>query len=148
MTPRFLNRCIALVTLLALSSPLASFPIAASPAEAVTDGAMHAWETASDAVPRFESATCPFPLDKGQTEGTNVTCGFVVVPEDHANPTGPTIRLATAQFRATSKFPAPEPIVYLEGGPGAAAIGQSTASFAARFTASRDFVIFDQRGTG
>jgi cyclophilin family peptidyl-prolyl cis-trans isomerase/pimeloyl-ACP methyl ester carboxylesterase len=131
----------------ALCVPL--IPVAAaSPANTAVDGAVHAWDTTPGAIPRFEPARCPFPLGTGQTEGTNVTCGFVVVPEDHANPSGPTIRLATAQFKAVRKNPPPEPIVYLEGGPGEAAIGASTASFAARFTASRDFVIFDQRGTG
>lgn len=147
MTPRCRHRRIAFVTLFALLLPLIPVTTAAS-SDVVTGGAIHAWDTTPDTVPRFESATCSFPLTTGQTEGTNVTCGFVVVPEDHANPTGPTIRLATARFTATGKYPAPEPIVYLEGGPGAAAIGMSTAAFAARFTASRDFVIFDQRGTG
>jgi cyclophilin family peptidyl-prolyl cis-trans isomerase/pimeloyl-ACP methyl ester carboxylesterase len=105
-------------------------------------------DAVSDGLPRFEPARCPFTLAGGQTEGTNVDCGFVVVPEDHATPSGATIRLATARFKATAKDPPPEPIIYLEGGPGAAAIGTSTASFAARFTPGRDFIIFDQRGTG
>jgi len=148
MIPRCRHRFIAFVTLFALLLPLIPVTATASSADAATVGAIHVWDTATDAVPRFESAPCSFPLTTGQTEGTNVTCGFVVVPEDHANPTGRTIRLATAQFKATGKYPDPEPIVYLEGGPGAAAIGMSTAAFAARFSASRDFVIFDQRGTG
>ncbi|MGI8688198.1 MAG: alpha/beta fold hydrolase [Thermomicrobiales bacterium] len=148
MAPRYRYRLIALLALVALSFPLIPRAVAAPSAGAAADGVLHPWDAASDTVPRFESASCSFPLATGQTEGTNVTCGVVVVPEDHANPTGPTIRLAATRFKATGQYPAPEPIVYLEGGPGIAAIGTSTAAFAARFTASRDFVIFDQRGTG
>jgi hypothetical protein len=43
-------------------------------------------------VPRFERSACPFDV----WGSAPVECGFVVVPEDHNDPHGPTIRLATA----------------------------------------------------
>lgn len=95
----------------------------------------------------FNSAGCRFsvPLEY------NVDCGFLVVPEDHARPDGATIRLHVAIFRSRSPNPAPDPVVYLEGGPGGKAL--ENASFALRgwfdpFLQTRDFIIFDQRGAG
>ncbi|HEY7909115.1 MAG TPA: alpha/beta fold hydrolase [Thermomicrobiales bacterium] len=136
---RYPSIAAAALILLAFSSVIAP-PAAARPLPIEDD--------ASGGLPRFESAICPFPMQTGQTEGTNVSCGFVVVPEDHANPASRTIRLAVARFKARTKNAPPDPVVYLEGGPGDAAIGTATGAFAARFTAGRDFVIFDQRGTG
>ncbi len=103
---------------------------------------------AADGTPRFEATKCGFKVGKGQVEGQTVTCGFVIVPEVHANPDGPTIKIAVAWFKSPSKTVAPEPIIYLEGGPGAPALDDSTAGFAAKFTEGNDFIIFDQRGVG
>jgi hypothetical protein len=41
-------------------------------------------------VPAFEETACPFDVP----EGAAVSCGFVVVPEDHFNLDGKTIRIA------------------------------------------------------
>lgn len=103
---------------------------------------------AADGAPRFEATKCGFKIGKGQVEGQTITCGFVVVPEVHANPGGPTIKIAVAWFKSASKTVAPEPIIYLEGGPGAPALDDSTAAFAAKFTEGHDFITFDQRGVG
>ena len=97
--------------------------------------------------PRFESAACPFDIPKGQ----NVECGYLVVPEDRSQPDGPTIRLAVAIFKSHSNNPAADPIVYLEGGPGAKALKAVPLTFDdqfATFLANRDLIIFDQRGVG
>jgi len=99
-------------------------------------------------LPRFEPAPCPFPLYVAQVDGKTVDCGAVVVPEDHANPAGPTIRLAVARFRSIAAVPNPVPTVYLAGGPGAALLGPGLGAFAASFTGTRDFIAFDQRGIG
>ena len=48
----------------------------------------------------FETAPCPFDIP----EGAMVECGFVVVPEDHNNPAGPTIRIAVAVLIAVLVF--------------------------------------------
>ncbi len=101
-----------------------------------------------DTVPRFEPTKCGFTLTKDQREGTEVVCGYAVVPLHHADPAGPTIRLAVARFRGMGETAAAEPIIYLQGGPGGVALDDATATLAARFTAAHDFVIFDQRGVG
>jgi pimeloyl-ACP methyl ester carboxylesterase len=105
----------------------------------------------SGAVPRFEQASCPWKLPKGQVEGQTVQCGFAVVPEVHRNPTGPTIKLPVAVFKSTSGTPAPDPIIYLQGGPGGA-VGDFITGFLdenlGMYTAKRDLIVFDQRGIG
>lgn len=104
---------------------------------------------AADESSRFEPARCPFRLASGQVEGKTVDCGFVIVPEEHEKPDGPTIRLAVARFRSTRPDPAPDPVIFLQGGPGGGALATSfVRAFAALFTPTRDFIAFDQRGTG
>ena len=98
-------------------------------------------------VPGFESAECQFEIPPGQT----VECGYLIVPEDRSQPDGPTIRLHVAIFRSHSDNPAPDPIVYLAGGPGENALEAVPLVFNERFAAflaDRDFIIFDQRGVG
>ncbi len=103
----------------------------------------------AESAPRFEAATCPFRLASGQTEGKTVDCGFVIVPEQHSKPDGPTIRLAVARFRSTNATPAPDPVIFLQGGPGGATLTSSfVRSFTTLFTPTRDFIAYDQRGTG
>lgn len=105
----------------------------------------------SGSVPRFEAAACPWQLPKGQVEGQTVRCGFAVVPEAHRNPTGPTIRLPVAVFKSTSGVSMPDATMYLQGGPGAAVddfISGFLDGHLDRYTATRDLIVFDQRGIG
>jgi pimeloyl-ACP methyl ester carboxylesterase len=94
----------------------------------------------------FEEGPCLFDVPEGQP----VECGFVVVPEDHNDPAGPTIRLAVAVFKDQSDAHLPDPVMLLCGGPGercaenAALYAQSFVAF----SANRDFIVFDQRGVG
>src|SRR5207249_7703609 len=90
-------------------------------------------------------------LPAGQVEGQTVACGYLVVPERHAQPDGRTIRLAVARFASRQRDPVADPLVYLAGGPGESVqrlIGMFTGALAAAFTADRDFIAFDQRGVG
>ncbi len=95
---------------------------------------------------RFEPNACPF----GVPGDMRVECGYLTVPEDREHPTGPTVQLAVAIVRTGSANPAPDPVVYLSGGPGSAAL-TGTIGLArgwSRFLANRDFIVLDQRGTG
>lgn len=102
-------------------------------------------------LPRFEAAACPWKLPAGQVEGQTVNCGFAVVPEEHRNPTGPTIRLPVAVFKSMSGTPASDATIYLQGGPGGAVddfISGFLEGHLDRYTATRDLIVFDQRGVG
>ena len=103
-------------------------------------------------LPVFEAAPCPFDLPAGQVEGTSVDCGYLVVPENRADPDTATIRLAVAIFHPPGGAAEPDPIIYLVGGPGASVLELLYLSFdqvfAPVFAAGRDLILFDQRGVG
>jgi len=102
---------------------------------------------ARQSVPRFERAACQFAVPTGQV----VDCGYLTVLERHDIPGSQPIRLHVAIFRTQSENPAPDPVVYLEGGPGGSALEAAPYSFnqsLAPFLADRDVIIFDQRGVG
>jgi pimeloyl-ACP methyl ester carboxylesterase len=94
----------------------------------------------------LESAECPF--DKpGDFE---ITCGFLIVPENHTRPDSREIELAYAIVQAAEDEDRP-PIVYLAGGPGGSAIDDFVSDpdgWRYPFTRSRDLILIDQRGTG
>ena len=97
--------------------------------------------------PVFENAPCNFEAP----DQTQVNCGFVIVPEDRSGDVTDTIRIAVAVFQSTSNTPKPDPILYLQGGPGGKAIEWSVGvyqSVIAPLTGDRDFVVFDPRGVG
>lgn len=113
--------------------------LVAAPAAAITE------------IPAFEPVSCPVTLPVTAVEGTDIVCGYVQVPQLHADPSGPSIRLAAAVIKSTSRRPAPDPLVMEQGGPGG-----STLDFfvplilgpvGQRFRAQRDIVLVEQRGT-
>lgn len=102
-----------------------------------------------EVLPRFEPGACTFAVPAGA--GADVECGTVTVPEDRANPDpNDVVQLAVAIYRAEGDATG-DPVFFLQGGPGGGiveTIVSSYASIIAPITASRDFVVFDQRGTG
>jgi pimeloyl-ACP methyl ester carboxylesterase len=95
----------------------------------------------------YERAPCRFD----EPPGAEVECGYLTVPERHDQPGGRTIRLHVAVFKSGAASPAPDPVVYLEGGPGGDALKGLALGFEERvapFLERGDFVVFDQRGTG
>jgi pimeloyl-ACP methyl ester carboxylesterase len=111
--------------------------------------------TASEAAPEasvaFDEAPCPMALPAGAVEGEHIVCGYVTVPEIHAEPQGPTIRLAVAVIPGSSGDPAPDPLFMLAGGPGQSALTSFVQILATpgmeAFWAGRDIVLVEQRGT-
>jgi pimeloyl-ACP methyl ester carboxylesterase len=95
----------------------------------------------------YERADCRFSVPAG----ANVECGYLSVPLRHELPGGPRIKLHVAVYQSRSPEPEPDPVVYLEGGPGGEALLLTALGFGQRiapFLEQRDFVVFDQRGTG
>jgi outer membrane biosynthesis protein TonB len=103
-------------------------------------------EPPAEPVATFEEAPCPFNVP----EGAPVECGFVVVPEDHNDPTGPTIRLAVVVIKDQSENHQADPVILLSGGPGEKTIASAPAiaQLLAPVYPNRDFILFDQRGAG
>ena len=109
-------------------------------------------EPMAEPVAAFEPAPCPMQMPSSQTEGETVECGYLVVPEDRADPDSDTIRLAVAIFHPPGGATHPDPIVYLSGGPGGSGLEflfiAFDAAFAPIFATERDFIVLDQRGIG
>jgi len=96
--------------------------------------------------------SCPRPiiaLDV-EVEGRTMICGRVTVPENHDADNGATIPLAFVILKSRSEAPAPDPVIYLHGGPGGFVLQDiGTTSFIFDFARDRrDVISFDQRGAG
>ncbi len=96
----------------------------------------------------FEPAYCWFESPIPFLPGPEFECGYVTVPERHADPDGPTIQLPVAILRATSEDARSDPLFLAQGGPGGDAFEVFPTLIGSRAdTLNRDIVIFNQRGT-
>jgi pimeloyl-ACP methyl ester carboxylesterase len=109
--------------------------------------------------PTFEAADCPF--DRAEfaeyaSADYDLACGYITVPEsrnpDLADDTN-AIRLLVTVVSSFSATPEPDPVMYLEGGPGSSVIldlsyfAYMVDSFAPLLE-TRDLIFFEQRGVG
>jgi hypothetical protein len=94
-------------------------------------------------LPRFESSACLFTVPAG----AKVEWGYLVVLENRRRLQGQTIRLAVAILKSRSHDPAPDPIAYLEGGPGTDAFEWIGWLLRTPFLDHRDIIVLEQRGT-
>jgi pimeloyl-ACP methyl ester carboxylesterase len=96
------------------------------------------------------TAIPPIELQPCAVNGVQARCGVLSVYENRAAQTGRKIDIHLAVIKARGPDPAPDPIFYVAGGPGAS--GLNDAPYALRVlkaaNARRDIVLFDQRGTG
>jgi pimeloyl-ACP methyl ester carboxylesterase len=103
--------------------------------------------------PRFEAAACPFTRRDSAPDVT-VECGRLVVPESRARPRGRIIRLAVGILRG--REPSNNPPLVFFGTTGSALRNSLGRLIEDRLdpdtilpvTRTRDFVVFDLRGTG
>jgi pimeloyl-ACP methyl ester carboxylesterase len=78
-------------------------------------------------------------------------CGTFEVPEDRAAHRGRSIKLRIVILQALGPAAAPDPVFWLNGGPGAAAtdmVGDARGGVLGAARRDRDLVFVDQRGTG
>ncbi len=97
--------------------------------------------------PVFNTAECAFPIPAGYRH----YCGYLVVPENRAVPNSPLIQLHVAVFLSLAEGPETDPVVHLAGGPGSSSLDVVGYLFNQGLDAvleRRDFIFFDQRGTG
>ncbi len=92
----------------------------------------------------FAEAACPFDVPPE----VDVTCGTLTVPENRQASSGTTIDLMVAIIPARAANPLPDPIFYLEGGPGGSAIAGIDSWYNSPYRDQRDIILLDQRGTG
>ncbi len=96
----------------------------------------------------FEASACPFDPDMFAQDTRAVMCGYLRVPEDRRQADSPLIELAVAIIPSLSAEPAPDPIIYLAGGPGNSALIELDDWLETPFRETRDIILFDQRGMG
>jgi pimeloyl-ACP methyl ester carboxylesterase len=94
----------------------------------------------------FAPGPCPAP-ETPIPALANARCGILTVPENRSRPDGRTIRLRVAIVPAQSPAPAPDPVVYLTGGPGGSAISALQNVVNAGANRDRDLIVLEQRGT-
>ncbi len=97
---------------------------------------------AKDPAPVFEKAECLMEIP----DGLKVECGTLAVPERHADPAGKQIKLYVAIIK--SRHPAPDPILYLDGGPGGSGVFTLEDWVEWPLLDKYDLILLDQRGTG
>lgn len=93
----------------------------------------------------FEPTACTFSAP----EDAKVDCGFVIVSEDRNGDLSDTIKIAVVIYRSAN--PAPDPVIFITGGPGGQAIFWSRdfyTTVVAPLVSYRDFIAFDPRGVG
>lgn len=102
---------------------------------------------------RFVPAACWF----SPPEGEAVLCGTVAVPERRDRPSPRMLHLSVAVLRSKAPKPAADPVIFIDGGPGASPFGigemgeermESWWEMSAPFRRTRDVVLFDPRGVG
>ncbi|MGY0505808.1 alpha/beta fold hydrolase [Luteimonas sp. e5] len=97
----------------------------------------------------FEPCSLDAPL--GRPTAIEAQCTTFEVPEDRANPDGRRIGLNIAWIPAENHAdPAPDPVVFLAGGPGQAAVATFPTVLPAFKDVMKDrgILLIDQRGTG
>jgi pimeloyl-ACP methyl ester carboxylesterase len=101
-------------------------------------------------IPAFEATACPFTLPPDEVEGKTVQCGFVTVPLKRSEPGAGEVKLAIVVFKSTAGSPKPDPVMLLAGGPGEKTVASAVNALyiMSPFRATRDVIVFDQRGVG
>lgn len=90
----------------------------------------------------------PVPCDRFVSGAPpDIECFEVVVPTWHDGRDATTLTLAVAILRTTGGDPAPDPVVYLAGGPGASAISSINLWAGSPLREARDIILVEQRGT-
>lgn len=93
----------------------------------------------------------PIALRSCDASGIPARCGSIDVYENRETKAGRRIALNVVIIPATDRNPAPDPVFWLEGGPGGAAtdvIGPVSQQYLRGLRGTRDLVFVDQRGTG
>ncbi len=93
-------------------------------------------------------APCARPVAPTEIDGETVICGTVEMPLDHRSPDGQKINIAFNLYKSHSLTPAPDPVIYLHGGPGDGTVSRvaRTVGFFEHLRGRRDIIAIDERG--
>ena len=104
----------------------------------------------SDREPGVDSVSCSPGVLSGNNlvEGEDYTCGVFTVPQNWEEPDGRNLDLSYVVVNATGENPEPDPLIYLEGGPGSSAILGMNIEKYQMLRPEHDLIFFDTRGLG
>lgn len=97
--------------------------------------------------PRYEETECQFYTESS----IEIECGILKVPEDRDQEDSPMIELHFAILRSSNPDKAPDPVVFLQGGPGGYALDMMDyfiLYIMRPILYFRDVIVLDQRGVG
>ena len=103
--------------------------------------------TTSAPNPEFEQHACTI-RNVDATLAPRMRCGTVRVPRDYARPGGPSFALSVVVIQSEQKSELPDPVVYINGGPGEPITVYAAAQAKRPYALGRSLVLIDQRGTG
>ncbi len=75
-------------------------------------------------------------------------CGYVEVPNSWERPKEGTTKIAYAVYKSKSENRKPDPVIFIQGGPGGNVLSLSNIYSRLNLDADRDFILYDQRGIG
>ncbi|HEX6099760.1 MAG TPA: alpha/beta hydrolase [Thermoanaerobaculia bacterium] len=93
-------------------------------------------------VPRYERVPCAAEVATDE----RIECGALIVPENRAKKDSRAIRLPAMVFRSRAEKPAPDPLVFVTGGPGNSNTSGKRSGKDLPFLDQRDFILLEQRG--
>ncbi len=94
----------------------------------------------------FEPGPCPRMADPIPLP-ERTRCGTLTVPENRSRHDGRTITLGVAIVPSVTERPAPDPIVWLAGGPGDDSVSEIKLALDGGLNSDRDVIFMSQRGT-
>ncbi|MFF3070602.1 alpha/beta fold hydrolase [Kitasatospora sp. NPDC057936] len=146
-TARRLRATLAVATAGVLAVGLAALPARAAPTRAEPAAGPPLGTVARTAGrAHFEPGPCPRTADP-IPELEKARCGTLTVPERRSRHDGRTITLGVAIIPAATSRPAPDPIVWLAGGPGDDAVSEIPLALNGGLNRDRDVIFMSQRGT-
>jgi pimeloyl-ACP methyl ester carboxylesterase len=123
-------------------------PVLALAAFALVAGCTPQPKTPEKPKPGFSATAC---AENFAGLPNKVECGTMTVEETRGSNNGRLVSFPVVIVHATDAHPKADPVIYLHGGPGGAIVrGLADRLRAGRvpLTADRDWIFFDQRGTG
>lgn len=94
-------------------------------------------------VPQFVAGECPVDV-----QDTSIVCGTVTIATALGGAVGPDVTLAVARLPALSGEAANPPVLFINGGPGAATLPSLAGFSRSALREERELILFDARGTG
>lgn len=92
----------------------------------------------------FKAVECPSEVP----DILMVDCGILIAPEDHDNFDGDTVELPVYILRSHNLEPAPDPVAFMTGLPGANALPALPILAESAILQDRDLIVLEQRGSG